>query len=160
MDITWRLDHPSQAGGSPYMYVQIRTSSVHVGQHVVSGQFLGYSGWFIEVGLTPDWAYGVSNWRWGVNILRVFPWLQYSKKPLVPRRDKRLFICFKISRSNAFYRQQLTRQTMSRTPTWVVLLIVTHRCISKPFADPIDVLAAQPFWPSPLPVGDSAAFRD
>jgi len=75
MDITWRLDHPSQAGGSPYMYVQIRTSSVHVGQHVASGQFLGYSGWFIEVGLTPDWAYGVSNWRWGVNILRVFPWL-------------------------------------------------------------------------------------
>jgi hypothetical protein len=75
MDITWRLDYPSQAGGSRYMYVQIRTSSVHVGQHVAAGHFLGYSGSFIEVGLTPDWAYGVSNWRWGVNILRVFPWL-------------------------------------------------------------------------------------
>ena len=75
MDITWRLDNPSQAGGSPYMYVQILTSSVHVGQHVAAGQLLGYSGSFIEVGLTPDWAYGVSNWRWGVNILNVFPWL-------------------------------------------------------------------------------------
>ncbi len=75
MDITWRLDNPSQAGGSPYMYVQILTSSVHVGQHVAAGQLLGYSGSFIEVGLTPDWAYGVSNWRWGVNILSVFPWL-------------------------------------------------------------------------------------
>lgn len=75
MDITWRLDHPGQAGGSPYMYVQIRTSSVHPGQHVAAGQFLGYSGSFIEVGLTPDWAYGVSNWRWGVNILNMFPWL-------------------------------------------------------------------------------------
>ena len=75
MDITWKLDFPSHAGGSPYMYVQIRTSSVHVGQHVADGDLLGYSGSFIEVGLTPDWAYGVSNWRWGVNILTVFPWL-------------------------------------------------------------------------------------
>jgi len=75
MDITWKLDYPSQAGGSRYMYVQIRTSSVYVGKHVVAGTLLGYSGSFIEVGLTPDWAYGVSNWRWGVNILRVFPWL-------------------------------------------------------------------------------------
>ena len=75
MDITWRLDDPNQAGGSPYMYVQILTSSVYVGEHVAQGQLLGYSGSFIEVGLTPDWAYGVSNWRWGVNILDVFPWL-------------------------------------------------------------------------------------
>jgi hypothetical protein len=75
MDITWRLDSPSQAGGSPYMYVQISTSSVYVGEHVAQGQFLGYSGSFMEVGLTPDWAYGVSNWRWGVDILSVFPWL-------------------------------------------------------------------------------------
>lgn len=75
MDITWKLDYPSHAGGSPYMYVQIRTSSVHVGEHVADGALLGYSGSFIEVGLTPDWAYGVSNWRWGVNILTVFPWL-------------------------------------------------------------------------------------
>ena len=75
MDITWQLDHPNHAGGSPYMYVQIATSSVYVGEHVAKGQFLGYSGSFIEVGLTPDWAYGVSNWRWGVDILTVFPWL-------------------------------------------------------------------------------------
>ncbi len=75
MDITWQLDNPSQAGGSPYMYVQIATSGVYVGEHVAAGQFLGYSGSFIEVGLTPDWAYGVSNWRWGVNVLTVFPWL-------------------------------------------------------------------------------------
>jgi hypothetical protein len=75
MDITWKLDNPGQAGGSPYMYVQIATSSVYVGEHVAQGQFLGYSSSFIEVGLTPDWAYGVSNWRWGVNILTVFPWL-------------------------------------------------------------------------------------
>lgn len=74
-DITWKLDYPSHAGGSQYMYVQIRTSSVHVGQHVSDGQLLGYSGSFIEIGLTPDWAYGVSNWRWGINILQVFPWL-------------------------------------------------------------------------------------
>lgn len=72
-DITWRLDAPWQAGGSPYMYVQIATRSVHAGQHLAYHQFLGYSANFIEVGLTPDWAYGVSNWRWGVNILRVFP---------------------------------------------------------------------------------------
>jgi hypothetical protein len=75
MDITWKLDDPSKAGGSPYMYVQIRTSNVYVGEHVAQGALLGYSGSFIEVGLTPDWAYGVSNWRWGVNILTVFPWL-------------------------------------------------------------------------------------
>ncbi len=73
MDITWKLDNPNQAGGSPYMYVQINTSSVRVGEHVAKGQLLGYSGSFIEIGLTPDWAYGVSNWRWGVDILKVFP---------------------------------------------------------------------------------------
>ncbi len=74
-DITWKLDYPSHAGGSPYMYVQIASSAVHVGQHVSDGQLLGRSGSFFEIGLTPDWAYGVSNWRWGVNILNVFPWL-------------------------------------------------------------------------------------
>jgi hypothetical protein len=73
MDITWKLDAPSQAGGSPYMYVQISTSSVYVGEHVAEGALLGSSGSFMEVGLTPDWAYGVSNWRWGVDILTVFP---------------------------------------------------------------------------------------
>jgi hypothetical protein len=74
-DITWRLDFPSHAGGSPYMYVQIASAEVHVGQHVADWTYLGQSGTFIEIGLTPDWAYGVSNWRWGINILNVFPWL-------------------------------------------------------------------------------------
>lgn len=74
-DITWRLDYPSHAGGSQYMYVQIASSAVHVGQHVSDGQLLGRSGSFFEIGLTPDWAYGVSNWRWGINILTVFPYL-------------------------------------------------------------------------------------
>src|ERR1700693_2961038 len=53
MDITWKLDYPSHAGGSRYMYVQIRTSSVHVGEHVAAGALLGYSGSVIEVGLKP-----------------------------------------------------------------------------------------------------------
>jgi hypothetical protein len=56
-----------------------------VGQYVAAGHFLGHSGSFIEVRLTPDWAYGVSNWRWGVNILRVFPWLY---DPWVAQRDE------------------------------------------------------------------------
>ena len=50
MDITWKLDNPNQAARSPYMYVQINTSSVHVGEHVAKGQLLGYSGSFIEIG--------------------------------------------------------------------------------------------------------------
>ncbi len=74
-DITWKLDYPSHAGGSPYMYVQIATSAVHVGQHVASGQLLGKSGSFMEVGLTPDEKYGVSGWHWGIDILKVFPYL-------------------------------------------------------------------------------------
>jgi len=75
MGITLKLDNPNQAGGSPYMYVQINTSSIHVGEHVAKGQLLVYSGSFIEICLTPDWAYGVSNYRWGVDILTVFPGL-------------------------------------------------------------------------------------
>lgn len=67
IDITWKLDYPSHAGGSRYMYVQIATSSVHVGQHVADWDKLGMSGNFIEFGLTPDWAYGVSGWHWGIN---------------------------------------------------------------------------------------------
>src|SRR5436305_7953062 len=38
MDITWKLDSPRHAGGSPYMYVQIRTSTVSVGEHVSNGK--------------------------------------------------------------------------------------------------------------------------
>lgn len=71
-DITWKLDYPSHAGGSKYMYVQIASSVVHVGQHVVDGQKLGMSVTFIEFGLTPDWAYGVSNWRWGIDPLKIW----------------------------------------------------------------------------------------
>lgn len=69
MDITWKLDHPSR--GQPYAYAQIASSYVRVGQHVSGSTVLGRSGSFIEWGLTPDWAYGVSNWRWGANPLPV-----------------------------------------------------------------------------------------
>jgi hypothetical protein len=74
-DITWKLDYPSHAGGSKYMYLQIASSGVHVGEHVVDGQYMGRSGSFIEFGLTPDAEYGVSGWHWGVNVLNVFPYL-------------------------------------------------------------------------------------
>ena len=68
-DITWRLDRPACHHGrcEPYAYVQIANSRVYVGQHVGVGTVLGSSGSFIEFGLTPDWAYGVSNWRWGID---------------------------------------------------------------------------------------------
>lgn len=70
-DITWRLDRPACHYGrcEPYAYVQIRYMStfVHRGQHVGVGTALGYSSGFMEFGLTPDWAYGVSNWRWGID---------------------------------------------------------------------------------------------
>lgn len=62
-DITWRLDTPVE--GALYGYTQILYSWVGVGQHVGSNQPLGTSWYFIEYGLTPDWAYGVSNWRFG-----------------------------------------------------------------------------------------------
>jgi hypothetical protein len=76
-DITWKLDYPSHAGGSRYMYVQIASVArgLHVGSHVVDWQYLGGSSSFIEFGLTPDWAYGVSNWRWGIDPLRLWPYL-------------------------------------------------------------------------------------
>lgn len=68
-DITWKLDKPACHNGKcmPYAYVQIASSSVKVNQHVSVGTVLGRSGSFIEFGLTPDWAYGVSNWRWGID---------------------------------------------------------------------------------------------
>jgi hypothetical protein len=77
VDITWRLDYPSHAGGSKYMYVQIASSAkgLRVGKHVSDWQLLGYSGSFFEIGLTSDREYGVSGWHWGVNILKVFPYL-------------------------------------------------------------------------------------
>lgn len=68
-DVTWKLDHPACHNGrcEPYAYVQIANSRVRIGQHVQVGTLLGGSGSFIEFGLTPDWAYGVSNWRWGID---------------------------------------------------------------------------------------------
>lgn len=68
-DITWKLDRQACNAGKcmSYAYVQIANSRVAVNQHVSVGTVLGYSGSFIEFGLTPDWAYGVSNWRWGID---------------------------------------------------------------------------------------------
>lgn len=66
-DITWRLDKPWLARGQKYAYVQIANSRTHVGAHLNVGSLLGYSGLFIEFGLTPDWAYGVSGWHWGID---------------------------------------------------------------------------------------------
>lgn len=69
MDITWKLDRPTE--GQPYAYAQIASSFVHVGERVSGTTYLGQSSTFIEWGLTPDWAYGVSNWRWGANPLPI-----------------------------------------------------------------------------------------
>lgn len=66
-DITWKLDQPYLARGQHYAYVQIANSRVRVGQHIWGSTILGYSGSFMEYGLTPDWAYGVSGWHWGTD---------------------------------------------------------------------------------------------
>jgi hypothetical protein len=67
-EVTWRLDHPKYARGSPYAYVEdMWRITVSRGQHIRQGQVIGYSLTFVEFGLTPDYAYGVSNWRWGIN---------------------------------------------------------------------------------------------
>ena len=60
-DITWRLTHPWLAKNFRYMYVQIKAGSsfVHVGEFINAGTALGYSGYFIEFGLSNSWAYGV-----------------------------------------------------------------------------------------------------
>lgn len=68
--VTWRLDNPASARGSPYAYfTDLSSIPVWVGEHVAVGQIVGYSREWVEFGLTPDWAYGVSNWRWGVDSL-------------------------------------------------------------------------------------------
>lgn len=76
-DITWKLDHPWLARGSPFMYVQIDVKAPWIvrGIHINAGAYLGYSRVFIEFGLTPDKEYGVSGWHWGINPLTVWPWL-------------------------------------------------------------------------------------
>ena len=66
--VTWKIDHPSLARGSPYMYMEdMAWIVVHTGQHINQGQVIGYSLSWVEFGLTPDYAYGISNWRWGIN---------------------------------------------------------------------------------------------
>lgn len=78
-DITWRLDRQVcyHRVCAPYMYVQIRTSSVWVGEHVRVGQLLGWSGIFIELGLYDFPSYGVGYpWTYsGIDPLKVWPWL-------------------------------------------------------------------------------------
>lgn len=67
-EVTWKLDHPQYARGSPYMYVEdMSWIVVRKGMHIRQGQVVGYSLLWVEFGLTPDYAYGISNWRWGVN---------------------------------------------------------------------------------------------
>lgn len=68
--ITWRLDNPSSARGSPYAYfTDLSGMAVWTGEHITAGQTIGYSLEWVEFGLTPDWSYGISNWRWGVDSL-------------------------------------------------------------------------------------------
>lgn len=68
--VTWRLDNPSSARGSPYAYfTDLSGLAVWTGEHVAAGQIVGYSLGWVEFGLTPDWSYGVSNWQWGVDSL-------------------------------------------------------------------------------------------
>ncbi len=67
-EVTWKLDIPHFAHGSQYAYVEDLSSIVvRTGQHVSQGQILGYSKTWVEFGLTPDYAYGISGWRWGTN---------------------------------------------------------------------------------------------
>lgn len=68
-EVTWRLDNPAAAGGSPYAYAEDMAygTGLSIGQHINAGDTVGYSEQWVEFGLTPDWAYGISNWRWGVN---------------------------------------------------------------------------------------------
>lgn len=66
--VTWRLDNPQAARGSPYAYfTDLSGMAVWTGEHVTTGQTIGYSLEWVEFGLTPDWSYGVSNWRWGID---------------------------------------------------------------------------------------------
>lgn len=69
-EVTWRLDQPWLAAGSQYAYVEDMSGlAAWTGEHVRAGQTIGYSEEWVEFGLTPDWAYGISNWRWGPNSL-------------------------------------------------------------------------------------------
>lgn len=69
-EVTWRLNHPWLAKGSPYAYMEdMQSVTVHTGESISQGQVIGYSKSWVEFGLTPDYAYGVSNWRWGIDSL-------------------------------------------------------------------------------------------
>lgn len=67
-EVTWRLSHPWLAHGSPYAYVEdMQSLTVYTGETIHQGQVIGYSESWVEFGLTPDYAYGISNWRWGID---------------------------------------------------------------------------------------------
>ena len=84
-EVTWRLNHPWIAHGSPYAYVEdMQSLTVHTGQNISQGQIIGYSKSWVEFGLTPDWAYGVSNWRWGINSLFL---IQEARAGTLPREN-------------------------------------------------------------------------
>lgn len=83
--VTWRLNHPWLAQGSPYAYVEdMQSVTVHTGQSISQGQIIGYSKEWVEFGLTPDYAYGVSNWRWGINSLFL---IQEARAGTLPRES-------------------------------------------------------------------------
>ncbi len=66
--VTWHLDNPSAARGSTYAYfTDLSGMAVAVGEHVAKGQTVGYSLGWVEFGLTPNYAYGVSGWDWGLD---------------------------------------------------------------------------------------------
>jgi len=66
--VTWHLDNPSAARGSPYAYfTDLSGMAVVVGEHVAEGQTVGYSLGWVEFGLTPNYSYGVSGWDWGLD---------------------------------------------------------------------------------------------
>ena len=84
-EVTWHLNHPWLAHDSPYAYVEdMQSLTVHTGQNISQGQIIGYSKSWVEFGLTPDYAYGISNWRWGINSLFL---IQEARNGTLPRES-------------------------------------------------------------------------
>lgn len=81
-EVTWKLDNPAQAKNSPYAYAEdLSREIVHINEHISQGQIIGYSVQWVEFGLTPDYAYGVSGWHWGINSIFL---IQLAKGNMLP----------------------------------------------------------------------------